>query len=463
MKVTYLKSATIIVEHNGKRILCDPWFTDGVYYGSWYHFPPIEFDARHPEIANIDGIYISHIHPDHFSIKDLDYFPRDIPIYIHRFQERFLRRRIKQLGFTNVIELVNGKSVSVGKDFDLTIFAADDCNPEVCGKFFGCQWMGNYTGSMQIDTLAVFHSPNKNQVIVNTNDCQYDVARGVLDKIRNRYKHIDLLLSGYSSASPFPQCYKKLDVMEKFKAKDKLIEKFYGKACCYIEHLKPKYMIPFAGQYCLGGRWSEYNRFLAQPDYPGVPSALERTLLLRVKNKQVIKIPTKIFGCNPFDTFDLDKPEIPPPPKHFHLSRYDYAMEYLKDKPFSYPENPDPMPEASEWLAMFEEAQRFMKVRKKFFSHVNAEKWTLFLRFGEHLAKVPFGEGKPTFVETITKHHKPYIEIELSPGLLYEIMHRRCHWNNAEVGSHLKFYRDPDEYERSVFFFLCFFHMPKED
>ena len=41
-----------------------PWFTDGVYHGSWYTFPV------HPDpvayIGDVDYIYISHIHPDHY-------------------------------------------------------------------------------------------------------------------------------------------------------------------------------------------------------------------------------------------------------------------------------------------------------------------------------------------------------------------------------------------------------------
>ena len=32
MKVEYLTSACVVVEHDGIRVLCDPWLTDGVYY-----------------------------------------------------------------------------------------------------------------------------------------------------------------------------------------------------------------------------------------------------------------------------------------------------------------------------------------------------------------------------------------------------------------------------------------------
>lgn len=35
MKLTYLQSSTVIVEHDGVKVLCDPWLVDGEYYGAW--------------------------------------------------------------------------------------------------------------------------------------------------------------------------------------------------------------------------------------------------------------------------------------------------------------------------------------------------------------------------------------------------------------------------------------------
>lgn len=42
MKVTNIASATVVIEHNGTRVLCDPWLSEGIYYGSWFHYPPLD-------------------------------------------------------------------------------------------------------------------------------------------------------------------------------------------------------------------------------------------------------------------------------------------------------------------------------------------------------------------------------------------------------------------------------------
>ena len=41
MIVKYIYSACIQIETKDVRILCDPWFSEGIYDGSWYHFPKI--------------------------------------------------------------------------------------------------------------------------------------------------------------------------------------------------------------------------------------------------------------------------------------------------------------------------------------------------------------------------------------------------------------------------------------
>ena len=33
-----------------------------------------------------------------------------------------------------------------------------------------------------------------------------------------------------------------------------------------------------------------------------------------------------------------------------------------------------------------------------------------------------------------------------------------AHWNNAEIGSHIKFYRNPNIFEREVYGSMCYFH-----
>ncbi len=87
MKIRYIKSSCVSVESNGVKILTDPWLVDGEYYGSWCHYPPLDVDNEY--LASIDYIYISHIHPDHFSRNSLEILNKTIPVLIHQYTSPF--------------------------------------------------------------------------------------------------------------------------------------------------------------------------------------------------------------------------------------------------------------------------------------------------------------------------------------------------------------------------------------
>ena len=53
-----------------------------------------------------------------------------------------------------------------------------------------------------------------------------------------------------------------------------------------------------------------------------------------------------------------------------------------------------------------------------------------------------------------------YVIYDLDIRLLKNILlgPRLAHWNNAEIGSHIKFTRKPNVFERSLYDSMCFFH-----
>ena len=46
MKLTFFQSSAVMIETKGVKILCDPWLVDGELYGSWNHYPPIDFQPQ---------------------------------------------------------------------------------------------------------------------------------------------------------------------------------------------------------------------------------------------------------------------------------------------------------------------------------------------------------------------------------------------------------------------------------
>ena len=264
MKIKLFRSATVGIDINGFKILQDPWLTDGEYLGAWSHYPYYDLKSNLDEINSYDIIYISHIHPDHCSDKTMKMINKDIPIYIHKYHAKFLKIKLERFGF-KVIELENGKRYEISKNVFLNILAADNCNPELCYKFTGCADLTTKAeeGSQQIDTLSIIDD-NKN-VLINVNDCPLELAKSTFSNIKKQYEKIDVLLTGFGGAGPYPQCFENLNLNEKKIAAKNKKEQFLNQAINYIKELKPSYYLPFAGTYTLTGSLSKLQNLRGVP------------------------------------------------------------------------------------------------------------------------------------------------------------------------------------------------------
>ena len=103
MILHYVYSACIVIETEDLRICCDPWFTQGVYDGTWYQYPEVENPVE--TIGPIDLVYISHIHPDHYDppyLRALLEANEGCQVVIGEENQSFLKERLVGVGFRPV-------------------------------------------------------------------------------------------------------------------------------------------------------------------------------------------------------------------------------------------------------------------------------------------------------------------------------------------------------------------------
>ena len=62
--------------------------------------------------------------------------------------------------------------------------------------------------------------------------------------------------------------------------------------------------------------------------------------------------------------------------------------------------------------------------------------------------------------DEINQKSKKYVRYETDIRLLKRLLMgpRYAHWNNAEIGSHLKFFRKPNIFERDIYSSMCYFY-----
>lgn len=451
MKLQYLTDACVLIEYKDKKVLCDPWLSESICYGALFHFPPINVDLE--DYFNVDYLYISHIHEDHLDTNTLKYFPKKIPVLIHSYEEKHVFNKLKSIGFENIIELKHKEIFSILKDFTIEIMAADDCNPEICNKLFGCQVSQSYEHSLQIDSLAVIKGGN--HVIVNTNDCPFELSHTMNNYILDKYKKVDFLLTSYNAASPYPQCFENFNEEEMLKEKETIRKKCLRRAVNYCNDLKPSFVLPFAAQSVLGGELYTLNKFRATTPL----NKIEKELGKMLEDNNIF---TKVILLNSQSFFDLKSKEasqpFTPPTKN---ETEKYFRETLSKKKYDFQllENRIPITQQENLLPKLEIAQKRMyKKMDEVYFNLRIDT-TLYLDAGQgYLYKIPFNGELPSIAK-LSEETEPYLRMKTDYSLLVMILERRAHWNNAEFGSFIKYYRKPNVFNQSMHHLISYLHL----
>lgn len=441
MKAQYLTSASIVLGDD-VRILCDPWLEDGAYYGSWAHYPPLPFEPE--DFRDVDFIYISHIHPDHCHAGTLNELDKTTPVLIHDYRWDYLKDYVEGLGFEQVIELPNNERTHLAGDYHINIIAADNCNPELCGNFFGCDWYRDESeanGSTQVDSMAVID--NGEYVVVDTNDCPYEMAKAGLRNIKDQYGDIDALCHQYTAAQFYPQAMIDYTHEEKIEARDEVIEEKLRYAEKFVELLEPDYYMPFAGQYFLAGRLAHLNRYTAIPERRHARERLTDRLdpgehePVFLNKGEHIDLTTG-ERSRPFEPIDVEE-------------KWKYIIRELSRRQFDYEGNP--LPGTEELESAIPEAYERLEEKRTTINYRTDTDVYVSLR-GDRYARVSMdGSGYSFEDDPDFARMDGYVRFDLDPRLLEWIFEgpHRAYWADAKIGSHLGIAKDPDIYERGLY------------
>ena len=446
MKLTFFQSSAVMIETKGVKILCDPWLVDGELYGSWNHYPPIDFQPQN--FNDVDFIYLSHIHQDHFSKKSLSKLNKDIPVIIHNFENKILRENIKEMGF-KVNELNHNDRTHLKNQVFINILAADNCDPSICYKYFGCAPLESKYGSTSIDTMSVID--DQDNVLVNTNDCPFELSFTAATTLKEKYSKIDMLLVGYTSASAYPQCFT-LSEAEKIREKERMQQDFLKKAENYVNLFEPNYFMPFAGRYTLAGKLAPLN------DYRGV-TELDDAFSYFTNSKNIDVEKSKCIILNPGSIFDTETGQPSEPYKKIDkIQKQQYIQNVLAKRKLDYESEQEP--EIDEIKSLIGKCyERFDRKRKEL--RFSSETTVLIkLSSEEFLAISCNGNGWKIIKQKNIDDYKNYVKLSLDTRLLKWILSgpRYAHWNVAENGSHITFERTPNVYERGLYYCLAFFY-----
>ncbi|HQQ95536.1 MAG TPA: MBL fold metallo-hydrolase, partial [Bacteroidia bacterium] len=225
MKISFISHATLCIEYRGKKLVTDPWVKGSAYCGQWHLFPkPLS-----PEkIQDADFVFYSHGHEDHLHAESLNSMQKKAVVYYPYSWYGGTKEFFHALGFRQVQEVLNEKTVYPAEDIKVTFLANN------------------------LDNVMVFELGDK--VIVNINDALPSASEAMinhmLQRIKSKWKKIDYLFSSYGGASYFPNTVHYAGKNEKDIAETRELF-FLNNFCKIASSLQPAFAIPFASDFVL--------------------------------------------------------------------------------------------------------------------------------------------------------------------------------------------------------------------
>jgi UDP-MurNAc hydroxylase len=405
----------VVIESPDVRVLCDPWFTPGAYDGSWFQWPVVDDPIE--RIGPVDLIYVSHIHPDHYD-----------PDFLRRYLERFQSARVV-VGRQSP-PILERKLTADGFGFEVLerrrIGATDLCV------------LPNRARTVNIDTALVVR--REQQSVVNLNDNPFDPEQVSLVRDLTRGSAMFALLP-YGGATAHPQTFifaTEGELLEAVRAKERHFLDIFRQ---YIDALDPQRVLPFAGQYWLGGPLRELNK------NRGIPDALTATAEASGRAVVLADGGEAYFDLDDMTASDLRTEPYDPNAVEAYLASmafpgYTYERELQPDIGRTWPLLPllnAALPQARK--------RGLVQNTHWFCLHAVGERGVLTF---DAASSEPAEISDPAILDSLT----PRLEIFIDPRYLFGLLSRMYHWNNALIGSHYRCKRVPDVFRRDAFDFL---------
>lgn len=252
MKLEFITNASFLIElADGRTILTDPWYTDGIYHGIIFNYPPLPLPLKERFLGlKPDYIYISHIHGDHFDPPTLAHYPKETPVLIGKFPTPALANAIRNLGFSDVRELSFGEVVKID-GIDICIFE----------QFAGSNDDLENATNLPVDTSLYVGEPGGTRLFHNVdNPIQLRHAQ----EIGKRFGPIDVAILPYASVSVFPAMFSQYNHEEKMRRVEQLMTARVGKFCDLAAAMGASYSVPAAGSFVFGGKAARFAVYQCQ-------------------------------------------------------------------------------------------------------------------------------------------------------------------------------------------------------
>ena len=107
-EIKLINHSSVLIKHDEIKLLTDPWYNGSAFNNGWSLLYENNFEEINEVLTNLNYIFISHEHPDHFSIKFFKDYERiikqnKIKIIFQKSRDKRVEKFLKKMDFEMII------------------------------------------------------------------------------------------------------------------------------------------------------------------------------------------------------------------------------------------------------------------------------------------------------------------------------------------------------------------------
>ena len=107
-EIKLINHSSVLIKHDEIKLLTDPWYNGSAFNNGWSLLYENSFEEINEVLTNLNYIFISHEHPDHFSIKFFKDYERiikqnKIKIIFQKSRDKRVEKFLKKMDFEMII------------------------------------------------------------------------------------------------------------------------------------------------------------------------------------------------------------------------------------------------------------------------------------------------------------------------------------------------------------------------
>lgn len=427
-------NAFVLVHSEKTSVACDPWITDGIYEGAWRQHPPV--GKARQDLGWVDAVLITHIHADHLDPAALELTGEAQVVLPELYPNRaFCTRRLpasvqRRLRFVPV-----SVPFAVG---DLTLEFVPPMNRY--GHKVDLYGPGDLDVPA-IDTGIIVSDGDSTAVLLADNFPYHLPAAG--DSLE-RMVGCDALFFPYNAcADDYPVCHDNMTLPQKQVASLKRNQQRLEWLKEAFISLHPRVTVPYSSDFLLAGRRALEFLSVHPPEF--VDKRLAAWLYERAS------------GVSSLAMFEGDslalggKMRHVTRGRHFHLDLRQAAERLFTEQlPASLLQ-----PASDDRLR-----DLFFPASAHMLKRASASTWSLELESADTglVMSVDLARAQAHLGQASDRSH--VLRCTAPSGYLASLLSFETHWDNAMIGHHLSWHRQPDEYDVGLYKALNYLHVP---